>query len=268
MVKIMENENVLLTKPLSVERTVLENKKRIVILNIAIMGILTALETTITYTVKIPIPATTGYFNVGEGIIYFAAILFGPYIGAFVGAVGAGFADIIGYPIFAPGTFIIKGAEGFIVGLIFKNLKSNKIINKNWKMFTFFLGLIVGGLIVIIGRLILIVEGIIPILTENLTLFIILAIILTVIIWVLGFTFQKNISVKILSMMAGGIVMVLGYFVYESLILNLISPDYYLNPLNAALIEVPINILQVLAGIFIAIPLIAALEPVTKNYYN
>ncbi len=255
MVKIMENENAQLTNPINVERSVPENKRRIIILNIAIMGILTALETIMTATVSIPIPATTGYFNVGEGIIYFAAILFGPYIGAFVGGVGAGFADVLGgYAIFAPGTFIAKAAEGFVVGWVFKKLRENNSINNNWKIFSLILGFVVGGLMVILA------DGTIPI--------IILGIILAVIIWILGLTVQKNISVKLLAMMAGGIVMVLGYFLYESILLNLISPDYYLNPLNAALIEVPFNILQVLSGIFIAIPLIAALEPVAKNYYK
>lgn len=255
MVKIMENENVLLTNPLNIERSVPENKNRKFIFNIAIMGIFAALETIMTTTIIIPIPATTGYFNVGEGLIYFAAILFGPYIGAFVGAVGAGFADIIGgYAFFAPGTFIAKGAEGFVVGWVFKKLRENNSINNNWKLFSLILGFVVGGLMALLA------DGIFPI--------IILGIILAVIIWILGFTVQKNISVKLLSMMAGGIVMVLGYFLYESLILNLISPDYYLSPLNAALVEIPINILQVLSGIFIALPLIAALEPVVKNYYK
>ena len=255
MAKIMENENVLLTKPLSVERSVPENKKRIVILNIAIMGILTALETIMTATVTIPIPATTGYFNIGEGIIYFAAILFGPYIGAFVGAVGAGFADILmGYAVFAPGTFIAKGAEGFVVGWVFKKLRKNNSINNNWKLFSMILGFVVGGLMAILAN------GSIPI--------IILGAILAVIIWILGFTIQKNISIKLLSMMGGGIVMVLGYFIYESLFLQIISPGYYLSPLNAALVEIPINILQLLSGIFIAIPLITALEPVAKSYYK
>ena len=251
----MENENVPLTKPVNIERSVPESKTRKIILNIAIMGIFTALETIMTTTISIPIPATTGYFNVGEGLIYFAAILFGPYIGAFVGAVGASFADIlVGYAFFAPGTFIAKGAEGFVVGFVFKKLRENNSINNNWKLFSLILGFVAGGLMALLAN------KSIPI--------IILGGILAVIIWILGFTVQKNISVKILSMMAGGIVMVLGYFLYESLVLNLISPDYYLNPLNAALVEVPINILQVLSGIFIAIPLIAALEPVAKNYYK
>ncbi len=255
MVKIMENENIHPTVTVDVERNVPENKSRKIILNIAIMGILAALETIMTATVSIPIPATTGYFNVGEGLIYFTAILFGPYIGAFVGGVGAAFADILmGYAFFAPGTFIAKGAEGFVVGWVFKKLRENNSINNNWKLFSFILGSVAGGLMAILA------DGSIPI--------IILGSILTLIIWILGFTVQKNISVKILSMMAGGIVMVLGYFLYESLIVNLILPGKYLNPLNVALIEVPINILQVLSGIFIAIPLITALEPVTKLYYK
>nr|QEE16249.1 hypothetical protein DSAG12_02079 [Candidatus Prometheoarchaeum syntrophicum] len=255
MVKIMEIENVQPNIALKVERDVPDNKRRTVILNIAIMGILTALETILTTTVSIPIPATTGYFNVGEGLIYFTAVLFGPYIGAFVGGVGAAFADILGpYAIFAPGTFIAKGAEGFIVGLVFKYLQSNENLKNNWRIFTIILGVVAGGLMAIFA------DGVFPI--------IILGVILAVIIWILGLTVQKNISVKILSMMAGGMAMVLGYFLYESLILNLISPGYFSNPLNAAVIEIPLNILQVLSGIFIAIPLITALEPVVKNYYK
>ncbi len=127
MVKIMENENLQLVKPVSIERNVPEDKNRTILLNIAIIGIFTALETIMTATVAIPIPASTGYFNIGEGIIYFVSILFGPYIGAFVGGVGAAFADILGgYAIFAPGTFIAKGAEGFVVGLLFKKLKEKR----------------------------------------------------------------------------------------------------------------------------------------------
>ncbi|MHA1720227.1 MAG: ECF transporter S component [Promethearchaeota archaeon] len=238
-----------------VERKIPENETRNIILNIAITAILTALETILTASVSIPIPATTGYFNVGEGLIYFTAILFGPYIGAFVGGVGAAFADILGpYAIFAPGTFVAKGLEGFIIGIMFKKINQNKLLNKNWKIFSIIFGLFVGGLMALLS------DGSIPI--------VILGFALMLLIWILGFTVQKNISIKLLSIITGGIVMVLGYFLYESLILNLISPGYYKNPYNAALIEVPFNILQVLTGIFIAISLIAALEPLVKNYYR
>ena len=260
MVKIIvntrnENAQPIISANEVVERKVPEDKTRIILLTTARADWIASLETIMTVTVAIPIPASTGYFNVGEGIIYFVSILFGPYIGAFVGGVGAGFADVIGgYAIFAPGTFIAKGAEGFVVGLVFKKLRENTSINNNWKLFSLILGLVAGGLMALLAN------GTISI--------VILGGILTLIIWILGFTVQKNIGVKILSIMAGGIVMVSGYFLYESLLINLISPGEYLDPLNAALVEVPFNILQVLTGILIAIPLIAALEPVAKNYYK
>ena len=75
----------------------------------------------------IPIPATGGYFNLGETTIYVAALLFGPFVGAFSGGVGAMLADLyLGYVHFAPGTLIIKGVEGAVVG--FLNIKLKKWI--------------------------------------------------------------------------------------------------------------------------------------------
>jgi uncharacterized membrane protein len=75
----------------------------------------------------IPIPATSGYFNVGETVIYVAALLFGTSVGALSGGVGAMLADVyLGFGVFAPGTLVIKGIEGAIVG--FLNLKLRKYI--------------------------------------------------------------------------------------------------------------------------------------------
>ena len=75
----------------------------------------------------IPIPATSGYFNVGETVIYVAALVFGASVGALSGGIGAMLADIyLGFGLFAPGTLVIKGIEGTIVG--FLNLKLKKYI--------------------------------------------------------------------------------------------------------------------------------------------
>ncbi|MCW4003756.1 MAG: ECF transporter S component [Candidatus Bathyarchaeota archaeon] len=75
----------------------------------------------------IPIPATSGYFNVGETTIYIAALLFGPLVGALSGGIGAALSDIyLGYAPFAPGTLLIKGIEGAIVGYL--NIKLKKHI--------------------------------------------------------------------------------------------------------------------------------------------
>jgi uncharacterized membrane protein len=91
---------------------------------IAVSAIFAALVFVATYSFVISIPATSGYFNLGETVIYVAALLFGPLVGAISGGVGAMIADILLGPQFAPGTLVIKGIEGTIVGLLnFRLLK-------------------------------------------------------------------------------------------------------------------------------------------------
>jgi uncharacterized membrane protein len=88
---------------------------------IAAAAIFAALVAVATYLFWIPIPATSGYFNLGETIIYVAALLLGPMVGVFAGA-GATIADALVAPQFAPGTFTIKAIEGFLVGFLFRRL--------------------------------------------------------------------------------------------------------------------------------------------------
>jgi len=64
------------------------------------------------------ITSTGGYFNVGEIMVYITALVMGPYVGAFAGGVGSMLSDALLAPQFAPGTLVIKGAEGFIVGYL------------------------------------------------------------------------------------------------------------------------------------------------------
>ncbi len=91
--------------------------------------------------IHIPGPGTS-YFNLGELAIYSIALVFGGKAGGIAGGVGSAMADLIlGYSIWAPFTFVIKGLEGFVVGKISKegNLMRN------------ILAIIVGGHIMIIG---------------------------------------------------------------------------------------------------------------------
>jgi uncharacterized membrane protein len=96
----------------------------------------------------IPIPATGGYFNVGETTIYVAALLFGPFVGALSGGIGAMLSDIyLGFGHFAPGTLIIKVVEGAIVG--FLNIKLKKYVpNPTVRAI---ISVIVGGLEMVAG---------------------------------------------------------------------------------------------------------------------
>ncbi len=136
----------------------------------------------------IPIPATSGYFNIGETTIYIAALIFGPLVGGFAGGVGSALSDaFLGYGLFAPGTFFIKGGEGIIVGFLNTNLRRR---------------------------------------ISNLTI-------------------CASIAVAV-----GGAEMVIGYFLYELLVIGY--------PFAVALAEVPFNIVQMLIGLIVAIPVMHA----------
>lgn len=100
-------------------------KTRKIVLN----GLLTALVCIATMVIQIPTPGTNGYINVGDGIIFISSILFGPASGMVAGGIGSALADILsGYSHWALFTLIIKGFEGYLVGVI---IRSNHTIIKN-----------------------------------------------------------------------------------------------------------------------------------------
>lgn len=88
---------------------------------VAFLSIMTPLVTATTLIFRVPIPATQGYFNLGDATVILTGIMFGPYPGLIAGGVGSALADIIsGYPHYAPITFVAKGGEGAIAGFTFK----------------------------------------------------------------------------------------------------------------------------------------------------
>lgn len=83
---------------------------------LALMAVMTSLVAAAT-ALYVPMPGFRIYFNLGEGVIYIIALSLGARYGAICGGLGASLADLLlGYPLWAPFTFVIKGAEGFIVG--------------------------------------------------------------------------------------------------------------------------------------------------------
>jgi uncharacterized membrane protein len=105
----------------------------------AVMAALVALAT---FTVQIPNPATRGYINFGDIMIFVSALTFGPIVGGLAGSVGSSIADIVsGYGYFAPFTFVIKGAEGALAGFISNKINVSKDV----------LAVIVAGTEMIIG---------------------------------------------------------------------------------------------------------------------
>ena len=68
---------------------------------------------------KLPISANGGLVHLGTGMLFIAAILFGPKKGAAAGAIGMGLFDLVaGFTLWAPITFLTRGLQGYIIGKI------------------------------------------------------------------------------------------------------------------------------------------------------
>ena len=82
-------------------------------------SVLMALTVIMTMIIHIPTIGTEGYLNLGDMVIFLAAITLGKKGGFIVGGFGSVLADILlGYTHYAPITLVVKGLEGFIAGSI------------------------------------------------------------------------------------------------------------------------------------------------------
>lgn len=82
-----------------------------------------------TYIIQVPIPATGGYINLGDGFVLVSGWLLGPVYGSLAAGIGSALADLIaGYPIYIPATFLIKAFVALIAHYFFKFC--SKIIKK------------------------------------------------------------------------------------------------------------------------------------------
>ena len=88
---------------------------------LVLTGLMTALVTVCVMVLPIPIPMTTGYVNLGDGMIFLAVMLVGWKYGAFSAGVGAALADILlGAAAWAPWTLVIKSGMAVLLGLSLK----------------------------------------------------------------------------------------------------------------------------------------------------
>ena len=80
-----------------------------------------------TYT-RIPIWfSNSGYIHLGDAFIYLSASLLPMPYACAVGGIGAGLSDLIGYPLYAPGTVIIK----ILMAIFFTSKKENLLCKRN-----------------------------------------------------------------------------------------------------------------------------------------
>lgn len=167
--------------------------------DVTLIALLIALTAVATMVIQIPVPATQGYLNLGDSMVYTSALLFGPLAGLLAGGIGSAAADwLSGYGQFAPYTLVIKGLEGLVVGLIAWGLLKRR---------------------------------------PNPT--------------------STGVGAALLAILAGGAVMVLGYYAVETFIMG-----------RAALAEVPGNIIQVVGGLIVAIPVSLALRNVAPSIFK
>ncbi len=87
------------------------------LVQISLWAVMAALVCVATLIIRIPNPMG-GYFNIGDVMVFVAALTFGPIVGGVAGGIGSSLADLIGFPVFVIPTLFIKGIEGFLAGLI------------------------------------------------------------------------------------------------------------------------------------------------------
>ena len=86
-------------------------------------SIMAALIFVVTWTIKMPVPSTSGgYLNFGDIVIYMTAYILGGPAAAMAAAVGSALADTaVGASAYILPTFIIKGAMGIVCGQMMKS---------------------------------------------------------------------------------------------------------------------------------------------------
>lgn len=93
-------------------------------------ALMAAIACIATMIIRIPVPATGGYINLGDGIVILSGLLLGPVYGGLSAGIGSALADLFaGYVVYAVATFIIKGLMAVVVGIILKNASKAGVIN-------------------------------------------------------------------------------------------------------------------------------------------
>ncbi len=210
--------------------------------------------------VAVSTPITNGYFNLGESMVYTAALLGGPMVGALAGGVGSALADLyLGYAHYAPGTLVIKGVEGYLAGLLFERL--SRLSRERLRSLALPLAVLTGGAVVLSGVLLYGAlyggDTVLEVWGRSLEFRIPLwawaglgaAVGLIVVYSILRWSPVQ--AAALASILVAGSEMVAGYFLYEALVLG-----YGIT----AAAEIPVNIGQVIIGASIAYTIVTVVR--------
>ncbi len=232
--------------------------KRIVVIKRAVYtAVFTALVFVATVFIVVSTPATRGFFNLGETMIYTTALLtLDPLVSFIAGGAGSALADIyLGYAHYAPGTFVIKGVEGLLVVLLVRFFRR---FTRRWRLFLVLMNILVSSLILAYG--VLLYSGVTYLeiygntIEVNVPVYFwaLLATVLALVIPWLGLRVDPHTGFHALALLVAGLEMVSGYFLYQTLYLRY-------NVYTAAT-EIPVNIGQALIGLIVALPLTKTLR--------
>ncbi len=215
-----------------------------------------------TIALQIYQPATGGYFNLGEAVIYIAAFLTSPLVAGLAGGIGASLADLsTGYGIFAPATLVIKFTEGYVAGYLVRKAKIGRgkgaaaLVGVSYAVlllaFSFFYW---AGKAYLGPEKWLKFKFESPLVRIPIGIWITIAIILSILIY---YSIVRNVhGGEAAAVLLSGLIMVTGYFLYEYFVSNPLTG----RPSAAAFIEVPVNVGQAVIGAAIAIPTAAWLR--------
>ncbi|MFJ5714235.1 ECF transporter S component [Neobacillus sp. NPDC093127] len=102
-------------------------KTRAIVINALFIAL--TLVATMFINIRLPIMGNGGLIHLGNVPLFIAALVYGKKSGAIAGAFGMGFFDLIsGWALWAPFTFIIVGAMGFLAGLISEKVPGNRVL--------------------------------------------------------------------------------------------------------------------------------------------
>ncbi|MCI1245595.1 MAG: ECF transporter S component [Bacilli bacterium] len=100
-----------------------------IILRLTGVAVFSALAFVLTAYCQIPYAGEAGYFNFGDVVTLFVAMVYGPLEGALVGIVAGSMGDFVaGYAAYIPFTVLAKGIMGLATGVLFVFLRKRRIM--------------------------------------------------------------------------------------------------------------------------------------------
>lgn len=87
------------------------------------------LAATMFINIRLPFMGNGGLIHLGNVPLFIAAFVYGRKTGAIAGAFGMGLFDLIsGWTVWAPFTFVIVGAMGYVAGLIAERMPGKRVL--------------------------------------------------------------------------------------------------------------------------------------------